>query len=727
MHFDFGSIFFRLFSKVFSPDAAASRCAPWHTRAPRGPHLSLGRLVAVACMGVSVLTACGGGNTASTPASQPPTTAPDGSQPPTAAPGISLLAGSIGGPGALDGVGAAARFSRISDVAVDAASNVYVADANTIRKVTPAGEVSTLAGEFSDAQGIAVDASGTVYVADASTATIHKITPAGVVSTLAGTAKATGFDDGQGAAARFVYPKGIAVDGAGVVYVIDNGTFIRKISPSGQVSTLGGAGPFNSFTQASDITVDAAGYLYVADGCAIRKITPAGVVTTLAGTVNTSCADASDGTGAAARFSRLKHITATGAGELYVVDGFTFRTITPAGVVKTLMLEGSDDDYVGVPSGTFVGPSGLAVDGAGALYYVADSGVLRKVSSAGTVTTLAGTPVDTVAIELAEKNARYFRISGGLAVDVAGNTYVGEVSGFDYGAKNLLKRSPEGVLTTLAGGFTAIHGIVVDASGTAYVTDGEAFWMMYLSTGTNRANAIHKVTPDGVVTTLAGSYGAVGAWADGAGAQARFSDPQGIAVDAAGNLYVADTGNQVIRKITPAGMVSTLAGSAGLAGSADGAGAAARFNRPGALAVDAAGTVYVADTQNFTVRKISPEGVVSTLAGMAGVPGPSNGQYGTLRFNDIDYLTVDPRGNVYVAGNKFCVATDSGSWCSPTIRKITPDGVISVIAGGGDGSHSGTTLGALPGSLSAIYGIAWAGNDALVVKTDTALLRIQLP
>src|SRR5262249_8537746 len=157
---------------------------------------------------------------------------------------------------------------------------------------------------------------------------------------------------------------------------------------------------------------------------------------------------------------------------------------------------------------------------------------------------------------------------------------------------------------------------------------------------------IRKITPAGAVTTLAGTAGMAGS-NDGIGAAARFSFPQGIATDSAGNVYVAD-GNWTIRKITPAGGVTTLAGMAGGGGSSDGVGAAARFSGPQGVATDNAGNVYVADSGNDTIRKITPAGVVSAFAGTAGMQGSVDGKGAAARLSDPSGVAVDASGNVYV-------------------------------------------------------------------------------
>ncbi|MCF7687337.1 MAG: immunoglobulin domain-containing protein [Cephaloticoccus sp.] len=204
--------------------------------------------------------------------------------------------------------------------------------------------------------------------------------------------------------------------------------------------------------------------------------------------------------------------------------------------------------------------------------------------------------------------------------------------------------------------FNEPSGIVVGADGILSVTDS--------------ANAtIRVITPAGVVSTLAGSTVSRGN-ADGTGSAATFSAPLGIARDTAGNLYVADAMNHTVRKITTTGTVSTLAGRSGVAGSSDGPGAAARFNHPTGVAVDGGGNVYVADAINNLIRRINPAGVVTTLAGTTGVSGTIDGSGGVALFNNPGGLVSDVAGNLYIA--------DTGN---STVRKIAPDGTVTTLAG----------------------------------------------
>src|SRR5438094_128796 len=532
-----------------------------------------------------------------------------------------------------NGTGSQAIFAYPYATAVDGAGNVYVADTYnyTVRKITPAGVVTTLAGlagedgstdgtgsyaRFSYLNGIAADSAGNVYVTDFSN-TIRKITSAGVVTTLAGTPGVYGSADGTGSAAQFWQPWGIAVDSAGVVYVADQGnSTIRKITPAGVVTTIAGAagvfgsadgsGSAASFNSPGGIAVDSSGNLCVADtgNETIRKITSAGVVTTLAGAPG--IAGSTDGTGGAARLYYPYALTVTGT-TLYVADTFnsTIRKITSNGVVTTFAGAAGVPGSADGTSAQFQYPFGVAADKTGNLY-VADylNSTIRKITSAGVVTTLAGT-AGVIGSADGTSSAAQFFYPFAVAVDGAGNVYVADTNNY-----TVRKITPAGVVTTLAGlagnhdytdgtgsnaRFGNLFGIAADSAGNVYVAD-------------NTYSTIRKITPAGVVTTLAGTPGISGS-ADGTGSAARFFSPRGIAIDSAKNLYVTDQNNQTVRKITPAGVVTTLGGVAGSYGIADGTGRSARFFTPAGIAVASSGVLYVADSYNHEIRS----GVVADL------------------------------------------------------------------------------------------------------------------
>jgi sugar lactone lactonase YvrE len=342
-------------------------------------------------------------------------------------------------------------------------------------------------------------------VAALSVAAVSRHLNAGAVTTLAGTAGQPGTADGVGAAAGFRFPLGVAVDGGGTVYVADQSNHvIRRISPGGAVSTVAG--------------------LALSPGTA-------------------------DGPGSAARFKYPYGVAVDGAGTLYVSDQYnhTIRKITPAGVVSTFAgmpnRHGSADG-IG-PAARFHNPAGIAVDAAGTVY-VADEGnyAIRKITPAGVVSTLAGRAFSPDTLNGPGADARFVHPTG----------------------------------------------VAVDAAGTVYVADQE-----------NRT--IRRISPAGKVSLLAGQSGRSGS-KDTVRRYSRFHFPAALAVGAGGDLYVADRFNHTIRVISAAGEVSTLAGTALSAGPANGVGAAARFNCPMGVAVDAAGAVYVTDQTNHTVRVI---------------------------------------------------------------------------------------------------------------------------
>jgi sugar lactone lactonase YvrE len=568
---------------------------------------------------------------------------------------------------------------------------------------------------------VAFDASGNLYWVDATTSRVRKLDMAtGAVTTLAGGGTVGIYADGVGLNAAFNKPYGIAVDGAGNVYVADtSNNRIRKIAPDGTVSTLAGSGmaayadgtgTAASFNQPNGLAIDAAGILYVADtyNHRIRMVdTATGAVTTLAGSGSPAW---TDGTGTGASFNYPRGVAIDAGGTLYVADTLNhrIRVITSGAVVSTLAGSGTPGNADGVGTGaTFNQPRGLAVDASGHVY-VADTSNnrIRKITGS-TVSTLAGSSggfTDGIA------TVAKFTQPYGLAVDAAGDLYVADLG------NHRLRTISSGNVVTFAGNgsnswadgnrlpyldgigkaasFNSPAGLAFDAAGTLYVAD------------TNN-HRIRKVAPDGTVSTLAGS--GMAAWADGTGTGASFNSPFGLAFDSAGNLFVADSSNNRIRKITSSGDVTTFAGS-GSATFANGTGTGAAFNNPRGLAIDAADNLYVADTNNQRIRKITSAGVVTTLAG-SGSGSFADGVGTGASFANPRGLAIDASGNLYV-----------GDASNNRIRKITPDGIVTTLAGSGVGTFAdgfGTAA-----SFNQPMGVAVdaAGN---VYVTDTTNHRIR--
>jgi sugar lactone lactonase YvrE len=338
----------------------------------------------------------------------------------------------------------------------------------------------------------------------------------------------------------------------------------------------------------------------------------------------------------------------------------------------------------------FYSPTSLATDAAGNIY-VADSNndTIRKITPDGVVTTLAGSPGHAGSTN-GQGSAALFSQPYAVAVDGSGNVYVAELLNND-----IRKITPDGTVSTFAGAagqagsvdgtgtaarFFDPDGIATDSAGNVYVSD----FGQPNDAGMGGNATIRKITPDGVVTTLAGTPGVLGS-ADGTGAAAQFRVPAGLATDRAGNVYVAEFLDNTIRKITPSGVVTTLAGSPGAQGSVDGIGAAAVFNRPWALTVDPAGDVYETDSGNDTIRRITPDGVVTTIAGSVRVQGDDNGVGSAATFSAPFGIVMSPMGDLYVS-----------TFNSSTIRKLTvPTIGVSVTPGG---TVTGSLTGLQPGT-----------------------------
>jgi hypothetical protein len=474
----------------------------------------------------------------------------------------------------------------------------------------------------------------------------------------------------------------LAFDAAGNLYVGDGNNVVRKITPTGQVTLLAGlpgkrgtadgAGTDASFELISGMVADAAGNVYVSGSSAIRKITPAGVVATLAGKPNTP--GFQDGQGGEARFGDVRGMAIDAAGNLYVTDfGYGIRRVSPGGKVETVVRDRSG--------------SSLAIDAAGNLALANHSQLLRFSPSGELIQTVSNDWALTIAGKLPDNLADRFRPLS-IAYGPDGLLYV-----VDANDKGIAIRTVDaaGKVRTLAapGAAGQVDGPLADARfGLDTGENGLAFdaaGMLYLADASN--NAIRRITPALRVSTWAGgNFVAPPAFADGAGAAAAFRNIAGFAFDASGNYYVADAGNCAIRKITPAHVVTTLAGVGGQCGDVDGTGAAARFANIVAMTQDGLGNLYVAETT--VVRKVTMAGAVTTLAGRPGTMAKLDGTGSGAAFVNLQGIAFGPDGKLLVSDGQQYGEPDGilrpdcfGGVVPNSLRAVTPAGVVSTIPG----------------------------------------------
>ena len=534
-------------------------------------------------------------------------------------------------------------------MAVDGSGNLYIADTfnHRVRKVDTAGVITTFAGTgtvgyngdggpasaawLNRPYGVAVDGSGNLYIADTFNQRIRKVDTAGVITTFAGTGTTGYSGDGSAAtAARISGPNGVAVDGSGNIYIADTFNYrVRKVDTAGVITTVAGTGTAGYSGDGSAATaarisgpngvaVDGSGNIYASDASnnRIRKVDAA------TGNISTAAGGGSIGDGGAAVSARLNFPYGAAldrAGNIYIADtdNQRIRKVDTAGVITTVAGTGTDGDGGdGGPaaSAQLNYPRSVALDAAGNLYIAdRDNHRIRKVDTAGNISTAAGTGTPGRGGDGGPADAAQLRFPSGAALDTAGNIYIADTFN-----QRIRKVDTAGVITTVAGrgapgfglgdGIPAIstqlfypHSVALDGAGNLYIAD------------TFNHN-IRKVDTAGVITTVAGTRKRGGSGDGGPAVSARLNLPRGVAVDGAGNLYIADTGNNRIRKVDAAtGNIDTLAGTGTNGYNCCGEAAAAQLNYPFGVALDRAGNIYIADTFNHRVRKVGPPPPLPTV------------------------------------------------------------------------------------------------------------------
>jgi uncharacterized protein (TIGR03437 family) len=638
---------------------------------------------------------------------------------------IPALQASLGGPTA--------------EITADAQGNTYFANLNAVFKLDTNGTIRRIAGSgvggFSGdggpatmaslqislpgqlfAQGLAVDGAGNLWIGDIGNHRVRKVSPDGIITTVAGNGvSGSSGDGGPAVEAQLGQPSGLAVDRTGNLFIADlNSNVVREVSVSGIITTVAGVaslepafsgdgGPATSARLALPWTIalDLNGNLFIADALnhRIRRVSTDGTITTVAG----NDARAVNGTGpnssgpaTSIALDFPSGLAVDDQGNLFIADASfeVIRKVTPSGMLSPVVGNGSfgfSGDGGPAIKAQLNAPWGVALDGRNNLF-IADFGNqrIREVLANGTINTVAGGgAIDLLAVAVGTavatdaqlKVAVYgLGVQSGMATDVNGNVFFAET-----GSGLVRKISPDGSMTTVAGGgscsgqntcplgdggpATSAYlqyptGVAVDGKGNLFIADY----------GNIR---VRRVTPDGIITTVAGN-GALGFSGDGGQATAAQINAQAIAVDAAGNLFIATSGP--VRKVSPDGIITTVAGGSTCAGpSCDGGPAINAYVGANAVAVDALGNLLIADNSvddfgcYFYIRKVSPSGIISTLAGVAG-PCEAAGDGGPAASAALSFsssISADGAGKVFL--------TD---YNGERIRRISPDGIITTVAGG---------------------------------------------
>ena len=639
------------------------------------------------------------------------------------------------------GQATSAEINTPQGLAVDSSGDLFFADSqnNVIREVNTSGIITTVVGTGSSGYSgdggqatsaeldvplaLAFDSNGDMLIADGSNSVIREVNASGVIHTVAGngTQGYTG-DGGQATLAELNTPSSVAFDSSGDFFIADQGNnVVRKVTPAGVISSFAGNGTSGysgdggqaasaQLNAPTAVAFDAVGDLFIADGGnnAIREVTPSGIISTVGGT-GAANYTGDGGAAGAATLNQPFGIAFDTSGDLFIAD-------SDNNVVREVAATNSPLDYTvtTAPTSTAVAES------------MSTAAYGSSVTFTATVSALNFVPSGTVTFEDGSAVLGTATLFNGVATLSTSTLAVGShqiIAVFngssEFFASALAGASESSTITTVAGD---------NASGSGYSGDGgqatvaqlngeanvafDASGDMYIADTSN--NVIRMVTPEGIISTVAGN-GSMGYTGDGGLAtSAELSGPFDMAVDASGNLFIADSGNNVIREVNTLGIISTVVGTGTSGYSGDGGPASiAKLTFPASIVFDSEGDLIIADTGNNVIRKVTPSGIISTIAGngtawYSGDGGPAT----SAEFHDPFGVAIDAQGDLFIADS-----------ANNAIREVNSAGIISTIAGNGTVGYSGdggpatsATLFDPPGVAVDAYGdvfIADQGNNAI--------------